>query len=193
MKSLFRIFALVMLIGLFAMLLAVLPTFAQEHNMNMGANAVKFNITMSDYSFSVEGQKAGAPLQLQTGQDYQLTFTNASALKMAHEVLFGKDVTKFPGGFSHTFKTPLLADVPVMLVDPADKDFMVDMAGLDEFQIGVGRQTTIEFTLPDSKVGSWEMGCFEFVSMDNTDDKPGPTHYDVGMHLPIVVTMGMHM
>ncbi len=187
-----RISSIIKMICLLA-LLVCLPVFAQEHNMNMNMNAVKFNISMTDYNFVVEGQKASDPLQLQTGQDYQLTFTNNSASKMAHEVLFGKDITRLPGGYAHTFKTPLLADVPVMLTDPNDRDFMADVPGLDEFQIGIGKQMTVEFTLPDSKVGSWELGCFEYLSMDSTDAHPGPTHYDVGMHLPIVVTAGMHM
>ena len=109
-----------------------------------------------------------------------------------HEILFGRNPTKYPGGYAHTYSEPLLDDVAVMLTNPLDKDFMVNVPGLDQFQIGVGKQMTIEFTLPDSKVGSWEMGCFEFVSMNNSEANPGPTHYDVGMHLPIVVS-AMHM
>ena len=173
-------------------LLLILPVSAQEHNMNMAMDAVKINIALSDYHFIVDGQKPDAPLALQAGQDYQITFTNKSESKMAHEVLFGKNVTKL-GNFAHTYTDPLLSDVPVMLTSPSDSDFMVNVAGLDQFQIGVDKSVTIEFTLPDSKVGDWEMGCFEYLSMSDSDTHPGPTHYDVGMHLPITVTAAMHM
>jgi len=160
--------------------------------MNMAMDAVKINIAMSDYSFVVDGQKPDQPLELQAGQPYVLTFTNKSESKMAHEVLFGKDVTKL-GDFAHTYADPLLSDVPVMLTSAADADFMINVPGLDQFQIGADKAITIEFTLPDEKVGDWELGCFEYLSMTNSDDNPGPTHYDVGMHLPIVVMAAMHM
>ena len=111
---------------------------------------------------------------------------------MAHEVLFGKNITKL-GDFAHTYTDPLLSDVPVMITSAADSDFMVNVAGLNQFQVGADKALTIQFTLPDAKVGDWELGCFEFMSMDSTEDHPGPTHYDVGMHLPITVMAAMHM
>jgi len=187
MKRAVKLFLFACLIGLLS-----LPAFAQEHNMNMATDAVKINITMSDYHFVIEGQKPDQPLQLQAGQIYQITFSNKSESKMAHEILFGKSVTKL-SNFAHTYTDPLLSNVPVMITSAADSDFMVNVAGLDQLQIGVDKALTIEFTLPDTKVGDWELGCFEYLSMTDSDDHPGPTHYDVGMHLPITVSAAMHM
>jgi hypothetical protein len=180
-------------IAVLLVLLAALPAAAQQHSMTMPTDAIKFNITLTDYSFVVEGQAADQPLELQAGQAYELHFKNDSATQMAHEVLFGKDPTIIGGQFKHDFTTPLLGDVPVMLSNPLDKDFMVNVPGLDQFQIGVGKEITLDFTLPDDKVGDWELGCFEYVSMDNNDENPGPTHYDKGMHLPIIVKPAMAM
>jgi len=46
------------------------------------------------------------------------------------------------------------------------------------------------FTLPDTKVGDWEMGCFISIKPDAPDDDPGAGHYDIGMHIPVSVVAG---
>ena len=188
-----QIFRIVRLFAVFGVLLS-LPVFAQEHNMDMATDAVVFNISMTDYSFVVDGLDANQPLELQAGQVYQMHFRNDSSLNMAHEVLVGRNPNTLEGGFKHDFAEPLLSDVEVMLTSQMDgKDFMIGAAGLNEFELAVGQEITLEFTLPDDKVGDWEIGCFEFLSMDNSEDNPGPTHYDVGMHLPITVRAAMQM
>lgn len=182
MKALFTIAVIVVLI-------TSLPALARAQSTETASAAVEFNITLTDYSFVIEGLEAEQPLQLQAGQAYLLHFKNTSATLMSHEVLIGKDPLMLPGGFKHDYSEALLGDVEVVLSSQMDgKDFTIGAAGLNEFELAVGQEMTLEFTLPDDKVGDWEMGCFQFLSMDDTEEHPGPSHYDVGMHLPIVVS-----
>ena len=178
----------------FVLGLACLPVFAQDDMASEPAPAVEFNITLMDYTFVVDGLEADQPLQLQAGQAYRLHVKNNSSTMMAHEVLMGRNANTLEGGFKHDYAEPMLSDVEVVLTSQMDgKDFLIGVAGLNEFELSVGQEMTLEFTLPEDKVGDWEIGCFEFLNMANTEDDPGPTHYDVGMHLPIVVSTAMHM
>jgi hypothetical protein len=168
--------------------LMVLPAAAQDASSPTPPPPIPINITMTDYNFVVEGLAANQPLELHVGQPYEIHFKNTSATQMPHEVLMGKDAMTLKGGFKHDYSTPMLDDVEVELSGEMNgHEFLVGAAGLNEFELPVGGEITISFTLPDEKVGEWEMGCFEFLSMDNTVDNPGPTHYDAGMHLAISV------
>ncbi len=112
---------------------------------------------------------------------------------MDHEILFGRNPQILDGTIHLDYTEPLLNDVPVTLTGTfGGHDFLFSANGMNELEIPTGGQLTLDFTLPDAKVGNWEVGCFEFLSMDNTDEHPGPTHYDVGMHLPIVVRPASH-
>lgn len=165
------------------------PVFAQDETTPAPDAAIEFNITMTDYNFVVDGLEANQPLQLEAGQAYRLHVMNNSTTMMAHEVLMGRNANTLEGGFKHDYAEPMLSDVEVVLTSQMDgKDFLIGVAGLNEFELSVGQEMTLEFTLPDDKVGDWEIGCFEFLSMENTEENPGPTHYDVGMHLPIEVS-----
>ncbi len=171
------------------LLLAALPVAAQEDSGSALPDAVEFNITLTDYSFVVEGMEANQPLELQAGQPYVFHFTNASGSHMAHEVLVGQNAMTLEGGFKHDYETPMLDDVEAVLtIQMGDYEYLVGAAGLNEFEVPPDGEINLSITLPETKVGEWEIGCFEFLSMDNTEEDPGPTHYDVGMHLPIIVT-----
>lgn len=168
--------------------LSALPAAAQDTTETAPASTT-INISMTDYNFVVDGQKPGDPLVLQIGQSYEIHFTNNSATKVPHEVLMGKD-PKMDGKYKHDYKTFLLDGEEVTFSGQMNgQDFDVVATGMSEFELPPGGDLSISFTLTDDKkVGDWEMGCFEFLSTTNSDSNPGPSHYDVGMHLPIKVT-----
>src|SRR6266568_9512405 len=173
-----KLFALIVLL----LLCVSAPTFAQDETIPAPDTAIEFNITMNDYTFTVAGQDAKQPLQLQARQLYRLHVTSASSLKIAHEILFGKNPNVVAGTSHLDFADPLLADVEVLFSGSNNgADFAFAATGMKELEVQPGQELTIEFTLPDDKVGNWEIGCFEFMSMTSTDANPGPSHYDVGM------------
>lgn len=158
----------------------------QADDEEEGDEAVELNIALTDYAFTVEGLEAGQPLELQAGQLYRIHFTNASELDTDHEVLLGREAMLLSDGASHLdYAEPMFKDVEVVL---AGEGYKVGAAGLNEFELEPGASITLEFTLPAEKVGDWEMGCFEFLDENSSEEEPGPTHYDAAMHLPIVVT-----
>jgi len=170
---------------------ASVPVFAQDSTEATATEAVKINISLTDYNFVIDGVEAMQPLQLMAGQAYQIHFKNDSAMLMTHEVLLGRNANTLKGGFKHDFAEPMLSEVEVVLTSQMNgKDFLIGVAGLNEFELSAGQEMTLEFTLSDDKIGTWEIGCFEFLSMNDTEDHPGATHFDVGMHLPVEVSAG---
>lgn len=149
---------------------------------------VTFNITMSEYKYVVEGQTEGDPIQLETGKPYRLVFKNAGTSE--HEGLFGQE-PKILNGFKHDFTNNLLEDVETTVTNGQEESgYTVGAAGLIEFELRIDQELAITFTLPDDKVGDWEMGCFVSLDPNAPEDNPGAGHYDVGMHLPITVVKG---
>jgi hypothetical protein len=176
------------LIALLVLTMSV-PVFAQDETTPMPDSVIEFNITLSDYNFTVAGQDALQPLQLQAGQTYRLHLTSTSLTKIAHEILFGKNPNVVAGTSHLDFADSMLADVEVLFSGSNNgTDFVFAASGMKELEVAPGQELTLEFTLPNDKVGDWEIGCFEFMSMTSTDENPGPSHYDVGMHLPVIVS-----
>ncbi len=150
--------------------------------------AVIFNISMSEYKYVVDGQKEGEPIKLETGKPYRFIFHNMGTGE--HEALIGQE-PKILNGFKHDFTNNLLEDVETTITNGQEESgFTIGAAGLAEFELLVKQDIAIEFTLPDDKVGDWELGCFVSLDPKATDDNPGAGHYDVGMHLPITVVKG---
>ena len=166
---------------------------AQVHLLSAQAATAEppypITITMTEYKFSIEGQADATPLQLETGKEYELHFKNAGTLE--HEVLIGSGPIIIKDGFHHDFHHLLLSDVEVVLSGQMNGgDFTIGVAGLNEFQLKAGQEMVTTFTLPDNKVGAWEMGCFVSLNLNATDTDPGAGHYDVGMHIPVNVVAG---
>ena len=147
------------------------------------------NISMSEYKFVVDGQKEGDPIRLETGKPYRLVFHNIGTSE--HEALIGQQPKTITGGFKHDFTNNLLEDVETTITNGHEESgFTIGAAGLAEFELLVKQDLAIEFTLPDDKVGDWEMGCFVSLDPKATEENPGAGHYDVGMHLPVTVVKG---
>jgi uncharacterized cupredoxin-like copper-binding protein len=147
------------------------------------------NVTMNEYKFQIEGQDADTALQLEAGKEYEMHFKNGGTLK--HEVLIGSSAIEIKDGFHHDFNNLILSDVEVEISGEMDgKDFAIGVPGLNEFELNPGQELTIHFTLPEDKVGDWEMGCFVSVNPDAPEDDPGAGHYDLGMHISVNVVAG---
>ncbi len=159
--------------------------------------ATKFTIVMDEYHFTVPGQQPNVPITLKTGTLYDMTIQNAG--KFPHEIWWGKDPQMVEGeGRLDGYKTNLLDKVPVAIIGvQADgtSSYEIDAPGLDEIEEAPGQSFTVEFTLPDSAKGNWEIGCFQPMPKpaDAATANPAGTaipdvpHYVVGMKADLIV------
>jgi uncharacterized cupredoxin-like copper-binding protein len=126
-------------------------------------------ILMDDYSF--EPQKITIP----AGEKVELKFTNSG--DAVHEFMAGKKITENEEGY----KEDLFEGVEIMKY----KNGKLVKEGHHKTTHGImikiepGEEGSLIFTLPESKKGVWEMGCFiEFGTK---------THHDLGMHGKIII------
>lgn len=159
--------------------------------------ATKITIVMDEYNFTVPGQQPGAPITLNTGTLYDMTIQNAG--KFPHEIWWGKDPQMVESeGRLDGYKTNLLDKVPVAIIGvQADgtSSYEIDAPGLDEIEEAPGQSFTVEFTLPDSAKGNWEIGCFQPMPKPANAATADPAataipdvpHYVVGMKAVIIV------
>ncbi len=184
-----RFVKIILIMGLMISIFASTFVFSLHAQEATPEPTAPINITMTEYKFSVEGLDEGAPLQFETGKEYTLHFKNAG--KLEHEVLIGSDPIVIKEGYHHDFNNLLLSDVETTVSGQMNNDeFVIGTAGLNEFELKVGQEMTIDFTLPDDKVGDWEMGCFVSIDPNATEEDPGAGHYDIGMHIPVKVVAG---
>ena len=153
--------------------------------------AAKFTIVMNEYSFVVDGQKAGDPIQLKVNQLYDMTVQNVG--KIPHEIWWGKN-TQMQDGRLDGYSTNLFAgvDVAIFGTQAAGQDpFEIDAPGLTEIALTPGQTLTVEFTLPDTAKGAWEIGCFQPIPA-STPEAPATAdpvvpHYMAGMNAKLIV------
>ena len=176
--------------GFITIISAVVPFVALSAPVKQAADApTTFDINMIEYKYVVQGQKDGDPIRLETGKPYRLVFHNIGTSE--HEALIGQEPKTITGGFKHDFTNNLLDDVETTITNGQEESgFTIGATGLAEFELLVKQDLAIEFTLPDDKVGDWELGCFVSLDPNATDENPGSGHYDVGMHLPVLVVKG---
>ncbi len=166
---------------------------------------------MSEYAFQVDGQALGVPLTLKTGTLYNLTIKATGT--MGHEIWFGKDLKKQEGRIDG-YSTNLFTGVDMAVTLPASNaatPLEVDTTAFYEVYLNPTESVQLAFTLPASAVGTWELGCFQKLptatpatasatadsmamtmqatAPSTTTDAaaPPPSHYDVGMKLPLIV------
>jgi hypothetical protein len=172
--------------GLFVLLVAVLaalPAAAQIHEED--GEPIVYTLAMNDYNFVVEGQEAGEGLTLEAGQLYRLVFRNDGLV--LHEVLIGRDPSQ-EGEFTGDYAEHLLAEVLVDVYGVGEAfTFEVVSPGFLEMELAHGQALAIQFTLTEDHIGAWEIGCFSPLDPDAPADAHGPTHYDVGMVIPLEV------
>ena len=176
--------------GLIAAVSTIVPFVALSAPVKQASDEpTTFDINMSEYKYVVEGQKEGDAIRLETGKPYRFVFHNIGTLE--HEVLIGQEAITITGGFKHDFTNALLEDVETTITNGQDESgFTVGASGFIEFELLVKQDLAIAFTLPDDKVGDWDLGCFVSIDPKSTEENPGAGHYDVGMHLPVMVVKG---
>lgn len=179
--------AMGLLIVLSLSLLAI--AFVSADDDTTPPNVIEYNISMKEYGFVVDGLNKGDPLTLEVGQPYILHIKNDGTL--SHELLIGQDanVSDSTHNYHLDFAANLLDGVETEFSGQMnDKQFTITTPGMGEFEIEPGQALSFGFTLPEDKVGNWQLGCFVFSDPNATDANPGITHYDLGMKLPVVVT-----
>lgn len=160
-----------------------LPALAQVHEED--GEPIVYTLVMNDYSFTVEGQEAGEGLTLEVGQLYRLVFRNDGLV--LHEVLIGRNPSQ-EGDFMGDYAEHLLEDVLVDVYGVGEAfTFEVVSPGFLEMELAHGQELAIQFTLTEDYIGEWEIGCFAPLNPNAAADEHGPTHYDVGMVIPLEV------
>lgn len=131
--------------------------------------ATELRIEMGEFYFQLEGQERNEAIVLEAGVPYVLSFVNVGS--MEHEVLIGQGLLvedDIPDGY----ETNLFEGV---VLDVTGDDWFVRVGGMIEFELEEGESVTLEVTVPDSRIGVWEIGCFI------------PGHYQAGMKAPFEV------
>lgn len=139
---------------------------------------VNLTIELSEYAFSPDR------IELQVGQEVTFTIVNVGALE--HEIMFGRDVMMSddrPSGYRMDMFASAQVEPQVIMetgMDMGDEhtDEEDEHAGFMVFLPAGDDQATMTFTVTDSMVGEWEIGCFELDGV----------HYDAGMIGTLVVT-----
>ncbi|MBI4173626.1 MAG: hypothetical protein HY519_02795 [Candidatus Aenigmarchaeota archaeon] len=135
--------------------------------------AVELHVHMGEFSFQVDGQEPGMPLEIEAGMPYLLAFHIDG--QIVHEAMLGKGV-KDEDGMPHGYASNLLDNIEVRLIgEMRDSEFEVETMGLIELELNREQLLEVKFTLPEELAGEWELGCFI------------PGHYEAGMKLPIIV------
>jgi hypothetical protein len=145
---------------------------------------VEYTLTMTEYQFALNDTDVGTPLELEVGTPYTLHFVHAGTVE--HEVLIGKNAIEIGENMHLDFETNLLDDVEVEIAGMMNNEpFVIGAAGMIEFELNPGQDLTISFTLPEEKIGDWDIACFVYLLDTATDENPSPTHYDVNMRIPV--------
>jgi uncharacterized cupredoxin-like copper-binding protein len=135
---------------------------------------IEVEILMGEMFFQVEGQAKNAPIVLEAGKTYELVFKNVGTV--LHEAKFGKGLKTDDEGAPVGYEENLFEDVEVKIEgDMAGGEFEIEAEGLEEIEISPGDTLKVIVTLPEEKVGEWEIGCFV------------PGHYQAGMKAPLIV------
>jgi uncharacterized cupredoxin-like copper-binding protein len=125
-------------------------------------------VRMSEFAFSPDS------ITIEAGREVQLTLVNDGALE--HEFLVGRN----PGeGFETDLFDRDASQVTILGGEEYAEGSPEDIAEEGyHVEVEPGGQVTLSFTVPASKAGDWEMGCF-------IDEG---AHYLAGMHGTFRVT-----
>ena len=128
-------------------------------------------ISMTEMSFTVDGQGANDTITFEAGKTYAITFVNDGTVE--HEMKAGNgDLLKrdngTPDGYTNNFFSG-----PAVLTQEGQK---IEFSDLEEVELDPGQSVVVTITVPENFAGqTFEMGCFV------------PGHYEAGMKAPIEV------
>lgn len=147
----------------------------EEHgDEGHASNEVTLEILMGEFFFQVEGQEPGSQIVLDAGVKYSIKFENQGAIE--HEAMFGNGLNEEHPGEFHGYLFNLFEDVEVEFKGEINGEtFRIEAANLNEIELMPGQSLIVEFTLPESKRGIWEIGCFV------------AGHYEAGMNAFLIV------
>jgi len=133
----------------------------------------KLTINMGEMFFQAAGQAKNAPINIEPGVPYRLTFKNVGTV--VHRVKFGRGLI-VEEGVPFAYTENLFKDVLVKVRGAGEETtFRVVADQLIELDLDAGQEIEVLFTLPADKSGEWELGCFVV------------GHYEAGMHAPLVI------
>lgn len=139
----------------------------------------EITILMGEMYFQAEGGEANAPIDLETGVPYRITFENVG--DVVHRVKFGRGVMAEEGS-PYAYSEDLFSYVRVRVIGTSgEQQFAVDTDFLGELDLEPGATVEMTFTLTNDKQGEWEIGCFVPSTVNN------PNHWLAGMRAPLVV------
>jgi plastocyanin len=131
----------------------------------------RLEIVMEDYAFETDD------LTVPAGRPLTITIVNRD--EVSHPLSFGRGLLEEearPAGYAEGLLTGLDARVTptaaVLAPEPPDRSSTVQVPG--------GETITIEVTLPEDRVGTWEVGCF----------LGRGCHYEAGLAATLTVTTG---
>jgi uncharacterized cupredoxin-like copper-binding protein len=137
------------------------------------ATSNDISIEMSEYKYTPD------TIRVKAGEEVTIHLENKG--EKEHEILFGREVNMeegVPGGF----QTDLFDHDPSKVQASGSEGFHqgspeeIDEEGY-HVELEPGATGTLVFTIPASKAGEWEIGCF-------IDDGQ---HFDEGMHGTFIV------
>jgi uncharacterized cupredoxin-like copper-binding protein len=158
--------------GRFLMILLTfcLGIYTQAQESEEGEEAIKLEITLKDYGFTLAGQEKNAPIKLEAGKTYAFEFTNPDILD--HEVLWGRTFMINEKGAREDYETNLFDTVEAIV---EGEGWEAVAPGLIELELKAGATLDVVLTIPEGAIGEWEMGCFV------------AGHHEAGMHTAIIV------
>jgi plastocyanin len=132
-------------------LAALVLVFADIGGTGPLTTGTEVEVVMEDYRF-VESE-----VRVPAGEPVTFVFVNQD--EVTHSVSLGRTVTE-EGGRAVGFAEDLLADLPVRTV-PASA-LTTPQAPYTGLSVAVhgGEEVRLEVTLPESRTGTWQLGCF---------------------------------
>ena len=136
---------------------------------------VSYLIDMTEYAFTPE------VIQVKVGQHVTLDLVNGG--KLAHEIMFGKDVMMMndrPSGYMQDMfmQAGVEPEVKGSMESGEHMQGILEHTGFMVLLNKTGEQASITFTVTEKMVGEWEMGCFE----------QDGVHYQAGMVGKMIVS-----
>lgn len=160
------------------LIVALVVAFAASPAIAQGLER-EFTILMGEMYFQVEGEQQNAPIELEAGAPYRITFENVG--DMVHRVKFGRGVVAEEGS-PYAYVEDLFSYTRVRVIGTSgEQQFAVDTDFLGELDLEPGATVEMVFTLTNDKQGEWEIGCF--VPSTATT----PNHWMAGMRAPLNV------
>lgn len=166
----------VVLLAIAALGTILVAAHGDEHETGE-SEVIAFEILLNEFTYEARNIEAEDAIVLEAGRTYRITFENTGVIE--HEVMIGADTkTMEMEGMEmiHGYHHDLLSDMPVSIVgEMNEQTFALTVGDLSEIRLQPTQQLAIEFTLPDEKVGDYELGCFL------------PGHYQANMKVPVQV------